>query len=51
MQEFYSDDDLKDVLSELAEEDVPEEALTEEEKEEMEASQRRYEEIIKKYKN
>lgn len=51
MQEFYSDDDLKDILAELADEDVPEEQLTEEEKEELEASQRRYDEIIKKYKN
>jgi hypothetical protein len=49
MQDFYSEDDLKDVLSELNDESEGDKA--EEEDEEMQASQRRYEEIIKKYKN
>ena len=40
-------DDLKDLFSQLDSIEEPEEELTEEEK----ASQRRYEEIIKKHKN
>ena len=49
--DFYSDDDLKDLLAEMDEEndiDAAEEVF---EDEEMLASQRRYEEIVKKYKN
>lgn len=52
MQTFFSDDDLKDVLEELAsqEESIDVSAM-ETDDEEMKASQRRYEEILKKYKN
>lgn len=51
IKDFYSDDDLKDLLAEMDDEndnDTGEEAF---EDEEMLASQRRYEEIVKKYKN
>lgn len=47
MKDFYSDDDLKDLLAEMEENGSQEDA----EDEEMLASQRRYEEILKKYKN
>lgn len=47
MKDFYSDDDLKDLLAEMEENGSQEDT----EDEEMLASQRRYEEILKKYKN
>lgn len=47
MKDFYSDDDLKDLLAEMEESGLQEDA----EDEEMLASQRRYEEILKKHKN
>lgn len=51
MDLFFSDDDLKDVLEELAsrEEDTGAQEVQEDD-EEMKASQRRYEEILKKHK-
>lgn len=47
MGELFSDDDLKDILEGFNESVAPEE----EEDVEMEASRRRYEEIIKKHKS
>jgi hypothetical protein len=45
MEKLISDDDLFDLLAELEEEEPVEEELDEE----MEASNRRYQEIIKKH--
>ena len=47
---FLEGFDLGDMLKEM-EESQDEEQLSEEEKAEMDASQRRYQEIIKKHKN
>ncbi len=49
MEQFFSDDDLVDLLSELEQEESEFEAM--EDEMEMEASNRRYMEIIKKHKN
>lgn len=49
MMDFYSDDDLKDLLAEMDVDNNSGEDIVEDE--EMAASQRRYEEIVKKYKN
>ena len=49
--DFYSDDDFKDLLAEMDEENDTDAAEEVFEDEEMLASQRRYEEIVKKYKN
>ncbi len=46
MEQLISDDDLFDLLDELDSQELAEEPLDEE----MEASNRRYQEIIKKYK-
>ena len=48
-ENFFSDDDLSDLLGEL-EETENELEMTEEEKAEMEASNRRFREIIQKHK-
>ncbi len=47
MEQFFTDDDLQDVLGEL--DDVQPEIITPETNAEMEASNKRYEEIIQKY--
>lgn len=47
-ENFFSDDDLSDLLGEL-EETETEIEMTEEEKAEMEASNRRFREIIQKH--
>ena len=46
-ENFFSDDDLSDLLGELEETEIE---MTEEEKAEMEASNRRFREIIQKHK-
>jgi len=46
---FYSDDDLKDILAELSTDEFDDSDTYVDE--ELIASQRRYEEIVKKYKN
>ena len=48
MEQFFTDDDLADLLFELDQEESEIEIL--EDEMEMEASNRRYEEIIKKHK-
>ena len=50
MEMFFSDDDLSDILEELDEITEIEEPISDEELREMEASERRYEEIICKHK-
>lgn len=49
MKQFFTDDDLSDLLSELEQEEVDFEAM--ENEIEMEASNKRYREIIQKHKN
>lgn len=49
LNDFYSDEDLKDLLAEMSEGSESEADVVGDE--EMLASQRRYEEIVKKYKN
>ncbi len=51
MESFFSEDDLFDILEELDEMETENETayVSEEEDEEIAASNRRYEEIIKKY--
>ncbi|MBO5486662.1 MAG: hypothetical protein J5988_07015 [Eubacterium sp.] len=48
MEQFFTDDDLADLLTELDQEESEIEIL--EDEMEMKASNRRYEEIIKKHK-
>lgn len=47
METFFTDEDLFDILEELKDEEIE----NDEDDVEMEASNRRYEEIIKKHKN
>lgn len=49
MEQFFSDEDLMDLLEQLDEVEMT--ALPEEPDEEMEASNRRYMEIIKKHRD
>jgi hypothetical protein len=50
MENFFSEDDLLDILEELDEMDSESDISIASEDEEIAASNRRYEEIIKKYK-